>query len=283
MISYWKSIKMKIAIQAILFNAEKSVPSNMLESWLHQADNIADFVFITEGATKSVNHYWDGDTSFFTKDGKSTDNTIPIIKKFIKNKPKFFFKESNGFWDGKTSMLNYWFYGDSPIYEADYIWQIDIDEFYTNQDIEKILQILKTQKPSRVDFFANHFWGGFTHCIDERSDGLWANQIPWMRIFKINKKSKWISHEPPKMLFDEYNKIISKYETLEMGIKLNHYSYTTEKQALFKSIFFKNPDKIDLFQKWKYNKDLEIFGCKVFDFTGKHPEIIKNILKENES
>ncbi len=270
---------MKIAVQSIIFNAQNSLPSKMLDAWLEQVNDIGDFVFITEGATKAKNHYWDGDTSFFTKDGKSTDNTVDVIKKFAKNKLNFFLKEAEHFWDGKTSMLNYWFYENSPIYEADYVWQIDIDEFYKKNDIKKIIEILKQEKPSRVDFFANHFWGGFDYCIDERSDGVWANKIPWMRIFKINKNSKWISHEPPKMLFNEYEKIISKYETLKMNLKLNHYSYVSEEQVLFKSKFYNNPDKISLFKEWQTNKELDIFGCKIFPFADQHPEIINKYYK----
>jgi len=273
---------MKIAIQTIIFNGEKHLPDKMLLAWLEQANNIADSVFITEGATKAINHYWDGDTSEFTLDGKSTDNTCSIIKEYIKDKPKFFLKEANRFWDGKTNMLNYWFYKNSPIYEVDYVWQIDVDEFYTNENIKKIINLLITEQPSRVDFFANHFWGDFNHCIDERSDGVWANQIPWMRIFKINKDSRWISHEPPNMHFNEYEKIISKYETLKLKIKLDHYSYVTYDQVSFKSKFYNAPNKLKLFNEWQYDKNTKIFGCDVFPFKDKHSEIINKYYKKYE-
>jgi hypothetical protein len=265
---------MKIAIQTIVFNGEKHLPDKMLSAWLEQANSIADYIFITEGATKALNHYWDGDTSKFTSNGKSTDNTCNIIKDYIRDKPKFFFKEADGFWDGKTNMLNYWFENSKEIHNVDYIWQIDTDEFYSNENINKIVNLLITEQPSRIDFFANHFWGDFNHCIDERSDGKWANLIPWMRIFKINEKSKWISHEPPNMHFNEYQKIISKYETLKLGIKLNHYSYITEDQVIFKSKFYNAPDKIKLFNEWQSNKNISIFGCDVYPFQDKHPEII---------
>ena len=83
---------MKIAIQTIIFNGEKHLPDKMLLAWLEQANNIADYVFITEGATKAINHYWDGDTSEFTVDGKSTDNTCSIIKEYINESSEFFLK-----------------------------------------------------------------------------------------------------------------------------------------------------------------------------------------------
>lgn len=269
----------KIAFQTILFNAENNMPEGMLLAWLIQADENADYVFITEGATKAVSHYWDGDTSFATQDGKSTDNTVNIIKEFIKDKPKFFFKEADGFWDGKTQMLNYWMNHSSKPEDIDYIWQVDGDEFYLKQDIIKIKQLLDNENPSRVDFFANHFWGDFNHCIDEKSDGTWGNDIPWSRIFKVNKESSWITHEPPRMNLNENNKkIINKYDTLKLDIKLYHYSYVTEDQVAFKSKFYNNPTKIKLYKEWILNKNIFIFNSKTKIFDKDHPDLIKKFV-----
>jgi hypothetical protein len=270
---------MKIAIQTILFNAEKNMPDKILLAWLEQADKNADYVFITEGATKSINHYWDGDTSFATNDGKSTDNTVNIIKEFIKDKSKFFFKEADGFWDGKTQMLNYWMNHPSKPKDIDYIWQVDGDEFYLEEDFKKIKNLLENENPSRVDFFANHFWGDFNHCIDEESDGSWGNDIPWSRIFKVDNNSSWITHEPPRMSFEKYCKIIDKYQTLKMGLKLYHYSYVTEEQVSFKSKFYRVPEKINLYKQWLNDNSILIFNSKVKNFNQNHPLLIKKIIK----
>lgn len=265
---------MKIAIQTIIFNGEKNLPPNMLLAWLRQADAIGDAVFITEGATRAETHYFDGDASSMTTDGKSTDNTCEIIKEFIKDKPKFHFKEADGFWDGKTRMFNHWFYVGSPIYDYDYVWQIDTDEFYTEENVDKIKSLIKFNQPNRIDFFANHFWGDFHHCMDERSDGIWANQIPWRRIFKLHNSTFWFSHEPPRMNISE-DGYISKHQTLSFGIKLDHYSYVDRDQVEFKSKFFKNPEKLELFDKWQKDKTIQVFGCQSLPFTGEHCSLIK--------
>jgi glycosyltransferase involved in cell wall biosynthesis len=263
---------MKIAIQTIVFNAESVLPAGMLSAWLKQAE-FADLVLITEGATKAETHAWDGDTSSFTEDGGSTDGTISTIEDFIKDRPKFHLKKADGFWDGKTSMFNYWFDHTNLLDGFDYVWQIDLDEFYMSGDIEKLKSILEQDSPDYVDFFANHFWGDFNHAIDERSDGRWANEIPWRRIFKLHEGSRWASHEPPRMI-PSSTVGIDKYETLRRGIKLFHYSYVSRKQAEFKSIFFRNSEKIRLFDKWQTNKSMQIFGCDVYPFHGQHPEVI---------
>lgn len=286
---------MKIAIQAIVFNAEKNLPPKMVLAWLEQADAIGDAVFITEGATRAESHhldadinhldseayyfdgqayYPDGDTLSMTQDGKSTDNTCAIIKEFIKDKPKFHFKEAEGFWNGKTRMLNHWFYEGSPIYNYDYVWQIDLDEFYNEESVRKIKNLINNYHPERMDFFANHFWGDFNHCMDERADGIWAQEIPWRRIFRLHSSSLWISHEPPRMNIYEDN-FIDKYQTLNLGIKLDHYSYVTRDQVDFKSKFFNRPEKLELFDKWQKDKTIKVFGCQSLPFTGEHCGIIK--------
>ncbi len=265
---------MKIAVQTIVFNGEKNLPPKMLLAWLEQADAIGDAVFITEGATQARSHNFDGDTSSMTVDGKSVDDTCAIIKEFIKDKPKFHFKEADGFWDGKTKMLNHWFSPDSPMLDFDYVWQIDTDEFYTTKRIKKIKEILEMHRPNRMDFFANHFWGDFDHCMDERCDGIWSQQIPWRRIFKLHKDSVWISHEPPQMNISE-NFSFSKYETLAMDLKMDHYSYVCREQVEFKSEFYKNPLKLQLFDQWQNDKGMLIFGCPSQPFFGEHCDLIK--------
>jgi hypothetical protein len=266
---------MKIAIQTIAFNATSVLPHGMLDAWLRQAE-FADLVLITEGATKAETHAWDGDTLSFTEDGASTDGTRSTIEQFIEGRPKFHLKRAEGFWDGKTSMFNYWFDHTNLLDGFDYVWQIDLDEFYMSRDIEELKTILDQDDPDYIEFFANHFWGDFNHVIDERSDGRWANEIPWRRIFKLREGSRWASHEPPRMV-PASGKGTSKYETLRRDIKLFHYSYVSREQAEFKSVFFRNPEKLRLFDQWQTNKSMPIFGCNVYPFHGQHPEVIDTI------
>lgn len=270
--------KLKIIVQLIIFNGETLLPPGMLMAWLKQADKIADKVFITEGATLATTHYWDGRTTLRTKDGKSTDNTISIIKQFIANKPKFHLKEADSFWNGKTSMLNYWM-NEHNLEGYDYLWQIDGDEFYKEDDIDTIIDLLASRKPGTVSFYANHFWGDYEHLTDERSK-RWANEIPWKRIFKIDKHSKWVTHEPP-CLSNEQGGGVSREETLSLGVKLYHYSYVTKEQIEFKSEFYNNPQKLYYYNQWVKrdpNERFEVLGCDIHKFDGQHPMLIRELI-----
>lgn len=268
-------MSVKITFGMIVFNAEKNLPPGMLAACIENIYNYAHEIIIVEGATKAINHYFDGDTSKFTNNGKSTDNTIAIIKSLPDPDKKIKLIEADGFWDGKTKMCNAY----ASIATGDYIWQLDSDEFYKHEDIETILSILEKKKIDAVHFYANHFFGGFDYCIDETETG-WGNDIPWMRIFRnVPEKSYWISHEPPEYVCDgtvcNRGKVVSRENSLTMGIKMFHYSYVTEDQVRFKSSFYKNDNYIKDWERFKSDKNYKPMGSTVRKFNGEHPEIIE--------
>jgi len=274
---------MKISLFSIVFNVVETLPKDMFEINIENMYNKVDEIIIVEGATKAVNHYFDGDTSSFTSNGKSTDGTIDLLKRLEKfDKVKVVY--SDGFWNGKTQMCN----TASSLSTGDYIWQLDSDEFYKHEDIDKIKNILEIERPNAVHFFANHFFGGFDYCIDERSPNTWGNNIPWKRIFKHSPgKSRWERHEPPIYVCDGMNcddgKIISREQTLSKGIKMYHYSYVQYEQILFKTKFFKNNEYPVLWEKFKNDKTSMIFDSNAYKFEGEHPDIIKKTYNINGS
>jgi len=266
---------MKISLFSIVFNVIETLPKNMFELNIKNMYDYVDEIIIVEGATKSRSKF-DGDTSTFTSNGRSNDGTIEMIKELEKTYDKIKVIIGNGFWNGKTSMCN----AATNIATGDYIWQLDSDEFYKTEDILKIMKILEKQKPDAIHFYANHFFGGWDYCIDERDGKSWGNNIPWKRIFKhIPNKSSWISHEPPEYVCDgmicNNGNIIRREETLSLGIKIYHYSYVQYEQILFKSKFFRNNQYIPFWNQFKLDKKSLIFGSKVFNFTDNHPKIIK--------
>jgi hypothetical protein len=268
---------MKITFGCIVFNILSTLPKDMFKYCIENVYDIAHEIIIVEGATLATSHYFDGDTLSFTKDGRSSDGTIEYLKELQKKYPKINLIIGDGFWNGKTEMCNEY----AKISTGDYIWQLDSDEFYKKNDQIKIIHLLEYEKPDAVHFYANHFFGGFDYCMDERNSG-WGNNIPWMRIFKnIPGKSKWLSHEPPQYFCDGLicndGKVIDRDKTLKMGIKMYHYSYVCENQIKFKDIFFRQKSNYqNYWNDFIINKNTMIWGSKVYKFDGVHPDIIKN-------
>jgi glycosyltransferase involved in cell wall biosynthesis len=268
---------MKITFGMIVFNAESTLPSGMLEACITNVYEIAHEIIIVEGATKAVTHYFDGDTSNFTSDGKSTDNTVNILKSIPDPLNKIKIVESRGFWNGKTEMCNEW----AKIATGDYVWQLDSDEFYHVEDMIKLKNYLQNHQPDAVYFNAYHFFGGLDYCIDERSYPEWGSG-PWYRVFK-NKpgKSKWLSHEHPIYECDgkvcNNGVVLNQTDSTNLGIKMYHYSYITESQILFKTLFYKNNTYPESWRRFQVDKQFKPLGAQTYKFQGNHPNIIKKL------
>lgn len=267
----------------IVFNAATVLPRGMMKACIMAMYPLVDEFIIVEGATEKLQakSKFDGDARRWTTTGRSTDDTVAELFQLPdpSNKLKIF--HSHGWWDGKTAMCN----KSAEAATGDYIWHVDSDEFYHERDVPKILDILQRWKPDAMHFYANHFWGGFTDCIDETTGAAWGNDIPWQRIFRHQKGGHWITHEPPDYQLPDGTicnkaKLIPRDMTLTAGIKLFHYGYVWRKQAEFKQYFFKNPAYLPLWDKWQMNKKTPLIrGATTVPFAGQHPAAIRELLK----
>lgn len=269
----------------IVFNGLKTLPKGMLSSCIKNVYPFAYEILIAEGAVRPTSEN-PGDATKMSQDGRSTDGTLEFLKSYPdpEGKIKIFTKDNN-FWDGKLEMCN------AAVAQAtgDYIWQIDSDEFYHQYDMRRIISYLSMeQNIERVDFYANHFFGDFNHCCDETQRG-WANQIPWMRIFKHTSGSKWKSHAPP--IYQDKNgktmsqNILSRENTLSFGIKLHHYGFVSPSQFEFKKQYYKSGqvDYVELLDKWTKDKNIPLVnGDRSKPFSGEHPDIIKEMRVQYE-
>ncbi|HEV8508452.1 MAG TPA: glycosyltransferase family A protein [Chitinophagaceae bacterium] len=139
--------------------------------------------------------------SVCTPDGHSIDDTLGALYKFKKEEDpenKVTIVTRDGFWPKKDELGR----NRTPQSRAyaeratgDYLWQIDIDEFYREDDMLRILDMLK-KDPSitAVSFPSYTFWGD----IQYESDS-WALKRGLQychRIFKWAKGYKYLTHEP---------------------------------------------------------------------------------------
>jgi hypothetical protein len=267
--------KPKISFGMIVFNAESILPDGMLYACIENIYDLAHEILISEGAVKPHGGN-PGDVTWASKDGRSTDNTIQVIKNFPdpENKIKLYTKE--GYWNGKLEMCNAYLEGMT----GDYLWQIDSDEFYHKEDMERIIDILSIQQFDVIEFYLKHFFGDFHHCCDETQKGL-ANHIPYPRVFRHEPGAKWLSHAPP-IYSTGRKKVLNRDITFSMGIIFYHYWMVCKSQIDFKHVYYKSGG-VNWKAKWEeWHKDnsIEIYaGDRCTPFVGNHPEIIKRLIK----
>jgi len=212
---------MKIAFGIIVLNG-----NYVLKEVLKTIYPYASQILIAEGPVT----YWQ-DRGYTT----SIDGTNEVIDNFpdAENKIKIVhsqYTEKKSQCNAYMSMMN-----DN----IDYMWQIDADEVYKPEDIEKMIALLEKEQYTSVGFQSTSFYGGF-----ERYITGYEQKFEFMRIFKVYPGSMWEKHRPPTMKHRKGYKTLPKHLSFKItaekyGIYIYHYSYVFPFQVFEKIKYYK--------------------------------------------
>jgi len=199
--------------------------------------DIANKIIIIEGAVKTadknIKHY--GKCTSCDEKGLSTDNTREKILSVPDPLNKIIYNRV-GWVEDKVKLSQ--LYLDQS--DADYMWQLDSDEMYEQWVMKDVIEYLETNKDiNTVSFPVWHFIGDLKH-IGSGKNSPW-DFIPFRRIHRFKKGSKWTHHEPPcmtwpgeKKLVCDMGKNLDKEYCASRGWYMYHYSFVTRKQAVEK-------------------------------------------------
>jgi hypothetical protein len=180
----------------IVLNGEPFIKYNLrsLYPFAHQ-------IIVVEGANQNSAHC-------ATVDGHSIDNTMRDLiefKKFedLENKLLIVTAEDeghpNGFWPGEKDEQSQAY---SKRATGNWLWQIDVDEFYMEADMQRIRKMLEEDPSiSTISFPEIPFWGSF----DYRCDGIFLRfrYSEVHRLFKWLPRYKYLTHRPVTVVNDE--------------------------------------------------------------------------------
>ena len=172
--------------------------------------------------------------SVCTPDGHSVDGTLESLHRFKReedpdNKVQIITRE--GFWPRKDELGR----DRTPQSRAyaeratgDYLWQVDIDEFYRPSDMEKIIQMLADDPSiSAVSFKTFTFWGR----PDYVADGwiLRRGADEFHRLFKWGPGYRYVTHEPPTVVNEKSEDLrdihwVRGKSLAARGISMYHYA-----------------------------------------------------------
>tara|TARA_R100000995_G_scaffold83426_1_gene59318 strand:+ start:7633 stop:8520 length:888 start_codon:yes stop_codon:yes gene_type:complete len=272
---------LKIAFGMIVFEGDY-----VLKECLESVYPYATQILISEGPVR----YWQ-DKGFTT----STDKTNDILHSFPDPENKITIVHGQ-FEEKDEECRAYMPYLKDDI---DYIWNLDSDEIFKGEDIEKLVQVLEEEKYTSVGVRSCSFYGGFDHYIGG------FEQMPdnFLRIFKVYPGANWLTHRPPTIIAPEgVETLPDKHldsETLweKHGVQMYHYSYVFPTQVKNKLEYYKakvsmqhcHPNYFnEIFLPWiAGNKEVEQTWKGVHEFnpgirmhsftekfTGSHPEAI---------
>lgn len=234
----------RVTFGLIVLNGEPFVRYNLrsLYPFAHQ-------IIVVEGAAPAA-------ASQATADGHSTDGTLSTLRDFVATEDPMgkvtlvtaeHEGHADGFWSEKDEM--------SAAYArratGDYLWQVDIDEFYQPDDMQTVLSMLGERCPGTVAFRTLTFWGGLRY----RVDGVYlrggGDQI--RRLFAWGPGYRYVAHRPPTVVDDEGRAVdlafsVAAAELARAGIYLYHYELLFPKQVEHKCAYYSAVDWTDTFR-----------------------------------
>lgn len=241
--------------------------------------------------------------SVCTHDGHSIDSTLESLYKFKKEEDtenKLTIITKNGFWPKKDE-LGRCRTAQSRAYAekatGDYLWQIDIDEFYKKEDMLRIIRMLNNDPSiTAISFKQKSFWGGIDYLSE--SYALLRNKGGWNRIFKWNTGYKYITHEPPTIQDEKGIDLHTKYwvsgEIMKSkNIYMYHYSLLFPWQVEQKLKVYRDekPEYYSGIVEWAQNNYFRLENpFRVHNlyhvpswlerFRGRHPEQVIRMMRD---
>jgi hypothetical protein len=183
-----------------------------------------------------------------TPAGHSSDGTLEILRRFKaeedpEGKLEIVTAEDdghpNGFWAGEKDEQSQAY---ARRVTGEYLWQVDVDEFYRPEDTEKVLDLLAARPEiTAVSFNMIAFWGSLNVIVDGPCLRLGARQFH--RLFRFGPGYKYHTHRPPTVLDPEGRDLrglnwLNGQATERLGIGLLHYALLFPKQVREKCAYY---------------------------------------------
>lgn len=168
----------------------------------------------------------------------SSDGSLEYVAELMQEFPNIHLISSKGGWSSKDEQVNK---GIEMLQGSvdGWLWQIDIDEQWTKEDIEIAEGMMSKDIEVAGAFQFNHLLGKDNKGQQLVAKGEWGDgystRLWWWQ------GQRFITHEPPVME--------GQKSTLELPTKYNHYSYYFEKDVIFKSKYYKG--YASLYRNWK--------------------------------
>jgi hypothetical protein len=272
----------RITFGMIVLNGEPFIRYNLraLYPFAHQ-------IIVVEGACPSAE-------SVATEDGHSRDGTLESLRRFQaeddpEGKVTVVTAEDeghpNGFWTEKDKMSQAY----AKRATGDYLWQVDVDEFYKPEDMQEVIRMLSDGPGIKeASFRMLAFWGGLSY----RVDGIYLQRgaQDFHRLFAWNHSYCYTTHRPPTVLDEKGRnlrdiKAVGARTMARKGIYLYHYELLFPKQVREKCAYYMSANWTDSFRnlnQWMHSSYLSLmhpfrvhmdynFVSWLEHFWGEHP------------
>jgi hypothetical protein len=259
--------QVRISFGMIVLNGEPFTRYNLrsIYPWAHQ-------IIVVEGACRAAAAVADAE-------GHSTDGTLEELRRFLaeedpEGKLTIVTAEdeghADGFWPGEKEEMSQAYARRAT---GNYLWQVDVDEFYREDDMPRIVGLL-AQGVDAVTFPTRSFWGG----LQFEADGEYLRAHgarEYHRLFRWGAGYRYTSHRPPTVVDEQGRDVRTRRwiaaAALECeGILMYHYFMLLPKQVQGKCTYYSSVD-------WAEFKGMELWAQETF-FQLKKPFQVCNVL-----
>jgi len=208
-----------------------------------------------------------------TPEGHSVDDTLRTLLRFKRDEDpddKLRIVTRNGFWPdveeltpsrGRTRTSQSRAYAE--LATGDYLWQVDIDEFYRPQDTRAVIDMLAADPSiTAVTFPFRDFWARPQYTV-----GSWKYRRKGVahRLFKWGEGYCYLKHRPPTVV-DRSGRDqrtlhwVSPSDMSRRGIFMHHYSHLFPIQMERKALVYaaERPDYFAEIDDWRKKAYLTI-------------------------
>jgi len=204
---------------------------------------------------------------------------------------------ADGFWQGEKDEMSQAYAKRAT---GNYLWQVDSDEFYLDEDIIRIKQLLQDRPQlSTISFKQITFWGGFDTTVDGPFVRYEPNVAEYHRLFKWGPGYEYVTHRPPTVYdgrgvnLRAQNRLTGKQLHHKYHIVMYHYSLVFPKQVLEKCQYYGNAQwaKRNVAEQWaeqnwgKLTQPYRVHNVYRFPswlerYLGKHPKQILQLQED---
>lgn len=229
-----------ITFGMIVLNGEPFIRYNLRALYPHARQIIA-----VEGATPHAK-------AVAAADGHSADGTLETLRDFKaredpEDKLVIVTAEDeghpDGFWPGEKEEMSRAYARRAT---GDWLWQVDVDEFYLDEDVKTIGDLI-ARRPgtTAISFREIPFWGS----LDYRVDGpFFRGQMvggEFHRLFRWARGYVYRTHRPPTVVDDKGRDLrslgwIDSQQTSSMGVYLYHYALLFPDQVRRKCAYYQD-------------------------------------------
>ncbi|MBD2124668.1 glycosyltransferase family 1 protein [Trichocoleus sp. FACHB-262] len=191
------------------------------------------------------------------RNGLSKDGTSEYLDELVQRYPDnitLYRKTEGSFWDGKLEMVNAPL---SNIQEECLLWQVDVDELWTVEQIDTARRMFIKNPEKTAAFYWCWYFVGERLLISTRNCYAQNPQQEWLRTWRFKPGAQWAAHEPPVLMEPstdgQWSNVaaanpFSHAETEQQGLVFQHFAYTTAEQLQFKEQYYGYKDAVS---KWQ--------------------------------